>query len=170
MVVAVMCALLVSACTTWPTGPSIMAMPGSTKSFDQFRADDVDCRGYAFDQIGGTTANKAATDSAVSSAAIGTVIGTLAGAAIGGRGGAGVGAAGGLVVGSAVGSSNAHAAGYTTQQRYDNAYVQCMYARGQKVPVTGQLAERAPVPLAPRSANIPPPPPGNPPPPPPGVR
>jgi len=36
-----------SACTVMPTGPSVMALPGTGKSFDQFRADDYDCRqGY----------------------------------------------------------------------------------------------------------------------------
>lgn len=39
--------LAIAACTTIPTGPSVMAMPGSGKSFDQFRADDADCRQFA---------------------------------------------------------------------------------------------------------------------------
>src|SRR4029077_3451670 len=55
----------VAACVTMPTGPSVTAMPGTGKSFDQFRADDADCRQYALSQIGGATANDAAVDSAV---------------------------------------------------------------------------------------------------------
>ena len=33
--------LALGACTTLPTGPSILALPGTGKSFDQFRADDA---------------------------------------------------------------------------------------------------------------------------------
>ena len=41
-----------------PKGPSLMALPGSNKTFDQFRFDDAECQRYAFQQIGGTTAEK----------------------------------------------------------------------------------------------------------------
>ena len=30
-----------------PSGPSVMALPGNGKSFEQFRADDAACREYA---------------------------------------------------------------------------------------------------------------------------
>ena len=36
-----------------PTGPSVMALPGTGKNFDQFRADDASCRQFAYAQIGG---------------------------------------------------------------------------------------------------------------------
>jgi hypothetical protein len=39
-----MIASLLTACTSMPTGPSMMALPGSTKSFDKFRIDDNQCR------------------------------------------------------------------------------------------------------------------------------
>jgi hypothetical protein len=166
--------LTVAACTTIPTGPSVMAMPGTGKSFDQFRADDADCRQFAYSQVGGATANDAAIDSGVKSAAVGTVVGALAGAAIGGHQGAGVGAGVGLLAGSASGVGASQASGYSTQHRYDNAYVQCMYAKGDRVPVSGRMMS------APERAYGPPPPPGNvyapppppagyPPPPPPGM-
>ena len=166
--------LAVAACTTIPTGPSVMAMPGTGKSFDQFRADDADCRQYAYSQTGGATANDAAIDSGVRSAAVGTVVGALAGAAIGGHQGAGVGAGVGLLAGSAAGANAAQASGYSSQRRYDNAYVQCMYAKGERVPVSGRMMrapERAYNPPAPPAGESAPPPPpyGNPPPPPPGV-
>src|SRR6185295_15510730 len=108
-------ALALGACATQPTGPSIMAMPGSGKTFDQFRADDYDCRGYAQGQSG--SAAEVGNDTAVRNAAIGT--------AIGGRGGAGVGAAGGLVVGSAAGAGAGESSARGVQRRYDNAYIQC---------------------------------------------
>ena len=83
--------LTLAACTTIPTGPSVMVLPGTGKSFDQFRADDADCRQYAQGQIGGLTANQTAVESGMASAAVGTAVGAVAGAALGGRQGAGVG-------------------------------------------------------------------------------
>jgi hypothetical protein len=32
------------ACASTPTGPSVMALPGGSKSYDQFRGDDARCR------------------------------------------------------------------------------------------------------------------------------
>jgi hypothetical protein len=55
---------------------------------------------------------------------------------------------------------------YEVQQRFDVAYIQCMYAKGHQVPVLGQFS----APSTPRAvtppSHIPPPPPGLPPPPP----
>jgi hypothetical protein len=46
---------LVAGCATSPapTAPSILVLPGSSKTFDQFRADDNECRAYASTQIAG---------------------------------------------------------------------------------------------------------------------
>lgn len=135
--------LLLDACTTVPTGPSVMALPGAGKSFDQFRIDDMDCRQYASQQIGGTNANDAAVKSEVGSAAVGAAVGALAGAAMGGHEGAGTGAGVGLLAGSLIGAGTSSNSQYTTQQRYDNAYVQCMYAKGDQVPVRGGESMRS---------------------------
>ncbi|MFH1045279.1 MAG: hypothetical protein V1796_09630 [Pseudomonadota bacterium] len=165
--------LMLGACTTIPTGPSVMAMPGTGKSFDQFRGDDADCRQFALSQVGGATANETAVESGVKSAAVGAAVGALAGAAMGGQQGAGVGAGVGLLAGSAAGAGAGQASGYASQRRYDNAYIQCMYAKGDRVPVSGQMMPapaRALNPPPPANAYAPPPPPpGYPPPPPPGV-
>lgn len=164
-------ALLLGACTTIPQGPSLMALPGSKKNFDQFRTDDDACRRFALAQVGGSTANQAAVDSGVRSAAVGTAIGALAGAAVGGHAAAGAGAGVGLIVGGIAGSAAGGQSSYELQRRYDNGYVQCMYSSGHRVPVSGRLvaAPGAPAnaPSAPRA--YPPPPPGAPPPPPPGA-
>ncbi|MCK9382817.1 MAG: hypothetical protein M0P95_17375 [Sulfuritalea sp.] len=158
--------LLLAGCASVPTGPSVMALPGTGKNFEQFRGDDAECRQYAQYQTGGS-ADQAGVDAGVRSAAIGTVIGAVAGAAIGGRDSAGAGAATGLVVGSMAGAGAAQGSAHATQRNYDNAYVQCMYSKGHQVPVPAGMARSRT--QAPAGASYPPPPPaGNVPPPPPG--
>jgi len=51
---AFMIASLLTACTSMPTGPSMMALPGSNKSFDKFRIDDNQCRQIAQEQVKST--------------------------------------------------------------------------------------------------------------------
>ena len=106
-------ALLIAACSSSPVyGPGILVLPGSSKTFDQFRFDEQDCRGYAQTQI--TKAGKEEDSS-----------GSL-------------------------------------QSRYDRAFLQCMYGKGHKVPVSGRYSDYAESkPAAPRAP--PPPPPGQPP-------
>jgi hypothetical protein len=159
-------ALLLGACTVMPTGPSVLVMPGSSATLDRFRFDDNECRQYAYIQVGGKTSQDAANQAAVGSAVVGTAIGAAAGAAIGGSQGAAVGAGVGLVGGSAYGANSAYASGYANQRQYDNAYIQCMYTKGHRVPVPANMAQPRVV-NNPASARIPPPPPGEPPPPPP---
>jgi hypothetical protein len=150
--------LALAGCVSVPSGPSRMSLPGTGKSFDQFRADDHDCRQYASLQSGGTTPDQAASDSGVKSAAVGTVVGAAAGAAIGGSSSAaGVGAGIGLLGGALAGSGAAHASSYSLQQRYDIGYTQCMYAKGHKVPVSGRFASASD--RTERRYSTPPPPP-----------
>ena len=153
--------LLLGACVSMPKGPSVMVLPGSGKSFDQFRYDDVECRQFADFQIGGGSPSDAAADSVAKSAVVGTAIGAAAGAALGGRSGAAAGAGGGLLIGSAAGAGAGETSAYGLQRRYDYAYIQCMYAKGHKVPVSGRLTSSAPA--APSYAPPPPPPPPPPP-------
>ncbi len=153
-------------CASLPDGPSVMVLPGTGLPFERFRNDDAVCQQYALFQVGGTPPNQAAASSGVASAAVGTALGAAAGAAIGGGSGAAIGAGTGLVGGSIVGTGAASSSMYETQQRFDIAYIQCMYAKGHQVPVSGQFsAAPAQQPVAP-AAHIPPPPPGTPPPPP----
>jgi hypothetical protein len=151
---------MLGACMSMPSGPSILVLPGTGKGFDQFRADEFDCKQYASSQIGETTPNQVAGDSVVTSAALGTVVGALAGAAIGGQHGAGVGAGTGLAVGAMAGTGAGNTSAYALQQRYDYAFQQCMYAKGHKVPVYGGFESMRP--SAP-PAYMPPPPPSQPP-------
>jgi outer membrane lipoprotein SlyB len=170
--------LLLGACATVPDGPGVMVLPGSTKTFDQFRADDLSCRQFASLQSGGKSPRQAAEEDTARGAVVGAALGAVAGAAIGGSRGAGVGAGTGLLFGTATGAAATSEAGWPVQRRYDQAYVQCMYAAGNKVPVTARFTEQRSGPMIERPATpspsalppgIPPPPPGTPPPPPPGV-
>ena len=151
-------ALLATACTTMPTSPNVAVMPGSGKSLEQFNADDAVCRQFAYNQNAG--AADAANDKAVGSAVIGTVIGAAAGAALGGNHqGAAVGAGTGLLVGSAAGANSSAYGSYSLQRRYDISYEQCMYTKGNSVPVAARMQRQAQPAYAPPPPNMPPPPP-----------
>jgi hypothetical protein len=129
--------LLLAACVSMPDGPSIMALPGNEKNFDQFRHDDYACRYYAHEYTDGSTAKGAAINSGLNSAAIGAALGAIAGVALGGGQGAAIGAGTGVLAGGLVGTDNARTSGLIIQQRYDQGYMQCMYAKGHHVPVAG---------------------------------
>ena len=129
-----------------PSGPSVMVLPGPQKNFDQFQADQASCQQYAQASIG-ASAQQNATNAAVGSAAVGSLLGAAAGAIIGsatGQAGPGaaIGAGTGLLFGSAAGSNAYGYSYYEAQRRYDMAYAQCMYARGNQLP--GRVAYRAP--------------------------
>jgi Glycine-zipper domain len=180
--------LMLGACVSIPNGPSVMTLPGTGKNFDQFRVDDASCKQYASEQLG-PSPQQAAEASAVNSAAVGAVLGAAAGALIDGSRGAASGAGAGLLMGSAAGAGASDASGRGAQRNYDNSFIQCMYAKGHRVPVSGKLTGAptqpaasytpppstpyvppAPPGVAPSRATIPPPPAGNPPPPPPDAR
>lgn len=135
---ALLTLLALAGCATLPSGPSVMVLPAPGKPFEVFMSDDALCRRWAERQIG-MNPQEAANQTVVSGAAVGTVIGAgvgaLLGAASGNPGaGAAIGAGGGLLAGTAIGSDNSRVYGYQAQRRYDNSYVQCMYAKGNQVP------------------------------------
>jgi hypothetical protein len=107
--------LLVCGCTTIPSGPDVMALPGIGLSFEQFKSDDASCESYASSQVG----------------------------------------------------SNATGEEEELQQRYDMAYIQCMYGKGHRVPVSGSFSDVGPASSPDATTTIPQPPEGTPPPPPP---
>jgi hypothetical protein len=112
-------AVLIGGCATVPTGPSVLALPGTGKTLNEFRLSDTQCYQYAAQSID-----------------------------------------------SAAGSESSRNYGYDAQRRYDNAYIQCMYSSGHKVPVSASMAKSlTQLPLSPASAaTIPPPPPNQTPP------
>ncbi|HET7061942.1 MAG TPA: hypothetical protein VFI43_07170 [Nitrosospira sp.] len=176
-----------AACVSVPTGPSIMVLPGNGRSFEEFRFDDYTCRQFALEQ--GGAPSRASMSSGLGSAAVGAGLGAAAGAALGGGQGAAIGAGTGAAAGGLAGANAAGTSGSITQQRYDMGYIQCMYAKGHRVPVSAQLnygparqaapyastpSASTPPPPPPRGGKpqalppgVPPPPPGLPPPPPP---
>lgn len=151
--------LLLAGCTTIPSGPGVLVLPGTGKNFEEFKANDLECRHFAASQIGGESPNDAIASDGVKSAAVGTAVGALAGAMVGGGRGAGAGAGAGLVIGGLAGSGSGQSSGRSLQQRYDFAYQQCMYARGNKVPVSGRFDSAPAQSRAPAPAYAPPPPP-----------
>jgi len=153
------------ACATVPNGPSVLVLQGSNKTFEEFRRDEIVCRDYALQQIGGKSVGKTNDETTLKNAAIGTVVGTVAGAAIGKSEGAAVGAGLGLLFGTASGAENGRQARVDSQTMYDNAFIQCMYGSGHRVAMSSSLMpsqERSD--LQKPSTTPPPPPPAAPPP------
>lgn len=114
-------ALLLPACLTAPVRPSVMVLPGSGKSIEQFQVDDLACQQWATQQ---TASARSAAD----------------------------------------------ASGGSAQGRYDIAYMQCMFAKGHRIPVRRGSPPPATSPEPPAAApssvtppDVPPPPAGTPP-------
>jgi len=125
-------------------------------------ADDGACREWAQYQIGGTSPSQTANENLAAGAVVGTVVGAglgaLIGAATGNAGaGAAIGAGAGLLGGTSIGGEAGAASGDQLQRRYDLAYQQCMYARGNQIPGAVRQPARAYTPPPP-SNNYPPPP------------
>ncbi len=101
-------ASMLSSCSTMPTGPSVLVLPGTGKDFPQFHNDETMCRQLASSQLAGSK-NKPDSDE-------------------------------------------------EGQQAYDIVYIQCMYGKGHRVPVPGDMTYDT------RQEWHPPPPPNMPPP------
>ena len=135
-VIAASMAVLLTGCVTAPSGPNVMALPGAGKSYEQFRNDEAVCQRAAQDRVG-PYAPQAAADNAVGTAAAGTVIGAATGRA---GAGAAIGGGVGLLAGSSVAGDSASRSSYGMQRQYNNVYTQCMYAKGNQIPVSGGYA------------------------------
>jgi hypothetical protein len=80
---------LLSACSTMPSGPSVLVLPGAGKDFNSFHKDDLMCRQIAHEQIVTAPEDPDSKEEG--------------------------------------------------QQNYDINYIQCMYGKGNRVPVPGEL-------------------------------
>jgi hypothetical protein len=99
--------LVLGGCVTVPAGPTVMVLPGSQKSFDQFQGDGVACQQFAMNVV--APQGQAAANNAAANAAVGTALGAAAGAIIGAttsrdrvKGGL-IGAAAGGILGGIIG-------------------------------------------------------------------
>jgi hypothetical protein len=104
----IMLSVLVAACSTVATGPSVLVLPGTGKDFGLFQNDDALCRQQVQARIAGLGRQPDSRDEG--------------------------------------------------QQWYDIGYIQCMYGKGHKVPVPGDVSYDG------RNQWHPPPPPNLPPP------
>ena len=128
---------IVVGCAQTPLGPMVQVMPGPGKSFETFQADQSACKVYAADSVQGQAqaANNQAVGAAVLTTMLGAGLGAATGSAWGAAGqGAAIGAGAGAATGAAVGADMSSGAQMGIQQQYDNAFSQCMYAKGELVP------------------------------------
>ena len=142
---------MLAACAAPPMGPTVQVMPGPGKSFETFRMDQANCKSFADDQVRGQA--EAHNQRAVGGAVLSTVIGAGLGAAVGGAygnagAGAAIGAASGATVGAGYGADATANANMSIQQQYDNAFSQCMYAKGEQVPGFAPLTPPPSAPVA----------------------
>jgi hypothetical protein len=84
-------ALLLAACAPTVYGPGVLVLPGTNKTFDQFRFDEQECRSYAQTRVNNSESEWGSAGS--------------------------------------------------TQQLYDRAFLQCMYGKGHKIPVSGRYSD-----------------------------
>jgi hypothetical protein len=84
-----MSVFLLNACSTMPSGPGVLSLPGTGKSFEQFHNDDLTCRQRVHEQIAAAQKEPDSKEEG--------------------------------------------------QQIYDIDYIQCMYGKGHRVPVPGDL-------------------------------
>jgi hypothetical protein len=105
--------LFIGSCTSMPTGPTVLVLQGTDKSFTQFGRDDTVCRTFAGLQTKGVPPDQAAIRSGLKSS----------------RGGSA----------PVAGPDSTGEYGETTQELYNIAYIQCMYEQGHRVPVPGNV-------------------------------
>jgi hypothetical protein len=127
---AIAAALVTGACASLPadSAPTVGVLPGGGKNMAQFNVDDIACR---------TTATAKAKENTPLPTAMGLgdrveVASTRGRLAI--RDST---ESTGSVFGNAVATDNTT---FTRQQRYDTAYVSCMYSKGHKIPVGEALS------------------------------
>ncbi|HED1713919.1 TPA: glycine zipper family protein [Klebsiella variicola] len=139
IIVPALLSIALTGCVSAPEAPTVMVLPGSGKTYETFQHDDVLCRNTAGRSLNGEV--HSANNNGMTTAATGTAIGAAAGALIGSAGGPrgtvdglAVGAASGLLLGSAVAGGGLGQTQSAMQDQYNVVYVQCMYAKGHKIP------------------------------------
>lgn len=114
-----------------PMSPSMAVMPAPGKPFEVFQAEQASCKDYADSEAAGLgESRRRGFGRTLLTAALGAGLG----GAVGGGDGAAIGAASGALAGGAMSARRAADASDEAQRRYDIAFEQCMYAKGNQVP------------------------------------
>jgi hypothetical protein len=125
---------LASGCATEPMGPAARVMPAQGKPFEVFAAEQATCKQFAQSEVGGGAMLSNLQE--LGAAALSTALGAGMGAAIpihNHARGAEIGGSLGAMTGTMLASRGAARDQQGLQGRYDLAYTQCMYARGNQV-------------------------------------
>ena len=138
--------LALAGCVSQPMGPTVAVLPAPNKPFEVFAQDQTACKELAASEVAGGA--QVANNQAVGTAVLSTALGAGLGAAVGEGRAAAVGAGTGAIAGTAIGAGQSERAQLSLQQRYDIAYEQCMYAKGNQVP--GMAVPVAPPPPPPQ--------------------
>ncbi len=126
-------AVLLAGCASMPNGPRVAVMPAPGKPFELFVQEDQICRQFATQSIG-KSASDFGKQTFAEAAITGVAIGAAAGGLLGGNDGVASGAGTGLLMGSMIGAGESDYGVSEAQRRYDIAYQQCMYAKGNQLP------------------------------------
>jgi hypothetical protein len=139
---SLLAAVLLSGCVTPPMGPTALVMPGQAKPFEAFAGDQATCKQFASGEVdgGATLANLSEFGTTAMTAALGAGLG----GAVRGTPGAEVGGGVGAFAGLAASSRGAAAGQGSLQSRYNLAYVQCMYARGNQIATAAPAQDATP--------------------------
>jgi hypothetical protein len=122
---------LVGGCATEPMGPTAHVLPAQGKPFEVFAGDQATCKQFAQTEVGGGATMSNLKQFGAAALSIG--LGAGLGAAIHNTRGAEIGGALGGVAGAAMGSRGSGQDQHGLQGRYDLAYTQCMYSRGNQI-------------------------------------
>ncbi len=131
-------AVLLSGCATTPMGPTALVMPAQGKPFEVFAQEQEMCKQFAGGEVdGGATMSNLKQ---LGTMAISTALGAGLGASVRGRRGAEFGGAVGAIGGGAMAGHGSARDQNTLQGRYDLAYTQCMYSRGNQIATAARAA------------------------------
>jgi hypothetical protein len=123
-------------------GPTALVMPAPGKPIEVFAQDQGTCKQFASGEVdGGATMSNLKQ---LGTAAVTTALGAGLGAAVRGGRGAGIGGGIGMIGGAAIASNGSARDQNSLQGRYNLAYTQCMYARGNQIAGAAQPASRGP--------------------------
>src|SRR5271169_4669770 len=115
-----------------PPGPSVTVLPAPNKPFDIYVQDHATCKQFAAGEVAG--AADQANIRTLADAGTNMVLGAAIGGAAGGGVGAGIGAASGAIGGGWFAANDTPWGVYGIQNRYDAAFIECMYAKGNQIP------------------------------------